>query len=153
MNCKIKEEQLSAWLLGHLLADEAEAMKQHVGQCQKCAQTVADLKASMQLLTSKTEPILPLGFQERVVARAKELKPASKIWGWQKGLVALAAACLLGLGLVNLWPHATDNQQFFQSYTEDFNTIGYFSSETATNNETDGMFGIPSELTAYLINN
>lgn len=150
MNCKIKEEQLSAWLLGHLLAVEAEKMKQHVAQCENCTQTVADLKSSMQVLENKVEPVLPLGFQERVVARAKDLKPRPKVWGWQKGLATLAVACLLGVGLVNLWPQSNGNQQFFQSYTEDFNTIGYFSSDLTESNDTNGLFGIPSELTAYL---
>lgn len=150
MKCRIKEDQLSAWLLGHLSAVEAETMKKHVVQCAGCTRTVVELKMSMQVLANKTNPVLPLGFQERVLARAKELQQPQKRWGWQKGLVSIAAALLLGFGVMSFWPESSVNQQGLQSYTEDFNTIGYFADQTNQSNMTDGLFGVPSELMAYL---
>jgi anti-sigma factor RsiW len=151
MSCHVKDEALSAWLMGHLPASSAEVLAAHVAQCASCARRKAALEASMAALKPNGHVTVPASLKTQILSKLKTRR--EKIvhhWQlWQKGLMAATVAGLLAVGVINLWPRAPwSEQKILQAYNEDFQALGY---NTASDNQdsNSGLFGVPKELTAY----
>lgn len=154
MMCNINEEQLSAWLLGHLSSQAAEVTKNHIEQCRQCTQVVAELKVSINRMASHdAEVTLPLGLKQRILARAQAgIKPQRHGWlAWQKGALSFAATMVVAVSLASLWQVSNKAEQaVIQSYGEDLYEFYNYSNDEVYQSNGNTIYGVPSEVTTYL---
>ncbi len=154
MTCHIKDETLSAWLLGHLPPSAAQALETHVAQCADCRHRQTGLEAGMAALQGDRSISAPEALKPRLMARlaAYEGKVVNHWNVWKKGLMAATVTALLVIGVLSIWPRTPwTEQKILQAYGEDFEALGYdgtTNSSTIQDNST-GLFGIPEELTTY----
>ena len=105
MSCRNVVSRLNAYLDGELSGRDRERVEQHLGECGRCREALARLRAVAHALARLPEPPVPQGFAERVVARARlraRLQPVV-VELWRSfplaRRIAAAAALVLGIGL------------------------------------------------------
>ena len=101
MKCgTIREELMEAVLSGPELA--TPAVHEHLASCARCAQEVASLRQTMDLLDEWRAPELSPYFSVRLRARMREEKSQQSM-GWlawlRRPVVVTAAAALLAVGV------------------------------------------------------
>ena len=75
MRCRKVQQDLSAFLDGLVPADERVAMEAHLRGCPECQGALTRLRRLSSLLESIPAPPVPVGFSERLMARAYQRQP------------------------------------------------------------------------------
>ena len=97
---------IAAYVLGSVPSEEAARVRSHIMSCEECFEEAESLAGATSSLALAVEPVpLPDGFQDRVMAKVKEMAPAEpapsalpvrplparKRWGWAGAGFAMAA--------------------------------------------------------------
>lgn len=105
------EDELAAWVLGALDADEAEAFQRHLAHCEQCRTDLNWLRPAVDAIpASVTQQAPPPRLRGRLLAtvrtearRAKRERYGSTLPSWipipAPALAALGAAALIGAGV------------------------------------------------------
>jgi hypothetical protein len=72
MKCSEIRELLSGYVDGVLEQHEAEAVKNHLSECQECSRELADLQQTISLLNQMGEIIPPVEFRDNLRKRLKQ---------------------------------------------------------------------------------
>jgi hypothetical protein len=72
MKCSENRELLSGYIDGVLEQPEAEAVKNHLSECQKCSRELADLQQTIKLLNQLGEITPPIEFRDNLRKRLKQ---------------------------------------------------------------------------------
>lgn len=101
--------ELSAYLDGRLAPDQLRLLEQHLGSCRVCAQEMAAVRATRQMLQALPEMRVPRPFTLEAPA-ARGTRPA--LFFWLRAATGLAAACfVLVVALPVLMPAALPQSQ------------------------------------------
>ena len=103
MNCRDWEERLALYAGGDLAPGERPEVERHLGECAGCQVFLSGVTAELQVLKeAHAEPPSEAHFaavRARVLAKVRHDRRPWWRKGWAYGLVAAAAALLIGLVL------------------------------------------------------
>lgn len=109
MSCRNVVSRLNAYLDGELSGRDRERVEQHLGECGRCREALARLRAVADALAQlPTPPAVSEGFANRVLARvplrAEPQPVVVELWRSfpLARRIAAAAALVLGIGLGTL---------------------------------------------------
>jgi len=159
MNCRKADKWLAKRILGILGAKQAEALADHLKECESCQEEARRYEQAYAALQAKltTGPSPYLAEQVICLAKKKQLSPLStqpRSW-W---LPALASAAVLGLVFFTV-PRffiptvSMSAEEVLDAYSEDLNLLGFWEEEE--NGFSDDFdyenYGIPPEISQYMI--
>ena len=117
MNTCTREERLTAWLLGDLPSDEAEALRLHLAECAACSSRVAELEPVIAALREglTAPPPKPLHLfpaQRRRVLATPYQNRFSRWWGADSAsiLKIAAAVAILAALAASLFPAVSSSR-------------------------------------------
>ncbi|MEW6417709.1 MAG: zf-HC2 domain-containing protein [Nitrospirota bacterium] len=80
MDCGDIQEKLSAYIEGIISSEEKALIEEHLKSCQKCSESLADLRKTMEYVKDLEEIEPPAWLTQRVIARVRsEVKPKKGI--------------------------------------------------------------------------
>lgn len=89
MNCRYFTENLPEYISGEMSADERSAMKEHAAECAECRQELERTQALLDALTPQCVITPPAGFEERILAAAREARNTAAGNGAESAPVAV----------------------------------------------------------------
>lgn len=81
MDCSDIQEKLSAYIEGIISSEEKALIEEHLKSCQKCSESLADLRKTMEYVKNLEEIEPPAWLTQKVMARVRsEVKPKKGIF-------------------------------------------------------------------------
>lgn len=103
MNCKRVEQKVWDYLDGHLSHADRAQLEAHLLHCESCRSAWGSAQQTQRALHQLTRYSAPSGFQARLHARLRQLKPEPARPRLRFGWKSLALAPALGLLFAWLW--------------------------------------------------
>lgn len=129
--------ELSAYLDGRLAPDQLRLLEQHLGSCRVCAQEMAAVRATRQMLQALPEMRVPRPFTLEAPA-ARGTRPA--LFFWLRAATGLAAACfVLVVALPVLMPAALPQSQVAAPAAGQPQSKPGFAADSALRQGRDGL--------------
>ena len=138
--------ELSAYLDGRLAPDQLRPLEQHLGSCRMCAQEMAAVRATRQMLQALPEMRVPRPFTLEAPA-ARGTRPA--LFFWLRAATGLAAACfVLVVALPVLMPAALPRTQMAAPAAGQPQSKPGFAADSALRQGRDGEATPPASVEA-----
>ena len=96
MHCEKIQKQLSFYLDGEMVREDAAAIQEHLATCQDCRQVLEKEKAFLLLLRNNlTAPPAPMHLRAQVRTMLQARHKTRKVWLWVLPPTAISAALLV----------------------------------------------------------